>query len=180
MYSYSAFLNLGIGALAWRKKPFTYDWGNRTFLGRVAHILALPIAFPWAVLVQLFACLPQRIQRPIRFYIRYIAKWAHHRKDSVKAKSRQIRLRKRFKIVTKKNTDKALAKTLIYDVVLLIAPKVHYVDLVNLSMASRRIRATMFPSGGKQDQEQGLRRYSCYNNRKLECQVCGIQICTVS
>jgi len=166
--------------LAWRKKPFAYDWRNRTFLGHVAHMLTLPMAFPRAVLVQLFACLPQWIQRPIRFYIRYIAKWACYGKDSVKAKSRQIRLRTRFKIDTKKNTDKALAKALIYDVVLLIAPKVHYVDLVNLSMVSRRIRATMFPSGGKQDQEQGLRRYSCYRNRKLECRVCGIQICAVS
>jgi hypothetical protein len=61
-----------------------------------------------------------------------------------------------------------------------IARKLHYVDLVNLSIVSKRVRATIFPASEDTDQDRQLRLFSCYGNKKSECWTCGIQICNVS
>jgi hypothetical protein len=73
-----------------------------------------------------------------------------------------------------------LLKSPPYDVLQLIAAEVHYVDLVNLSLASKKIRATMFPGleGSVEDRE--LRFYSCKGDEKSTCWTCGVQVCKVS
>jgi hypothetical protein len=184
MYGFSAFFNI-ISALSWQDEPLGYNWRFvTTDHGYLKMIFTLPFSFLWAVLAnifsRLFSCLPKWMQRSIYFFIRYTGKWGYHKKASVRIKLRQASSRVPYELFKKKGTDRTLANALRYDIVLLIAPKVHYVDLVNLSMVSKQVRATMFPISEAEDQERGLRLYSCYGNRKSECWTCGIQICNVS
>ena len=67
-----------------------------------------------------------------------------------------------------------------YEVLQLIAYKLHYVDIINLSIVSRRIRQVIFPKSKLAEQSELLRRSTCYGNPKSQCWACNIQICTVS
>lgn len=185
MYTLSAFSNISIGALSWRNEPLDYNRRRTTRdRGCLNAILTFPFAWLWTnvagIFSCLFSCLPKRMQRPIRFSGRFTDKWGYHKKSSVKIKLRQIPSHRPRRWSKKKGTDKALGNVLLYDIVLIIAPKVHYVDLVNLSMVSKRVRAIMFPVTEDKDKDRRLRLYSCYGNRKSGCWTCGIQICDVS
>lgn len=59
----------------------------------------------------------------------------------------------------KTGADRALEAILIYDILLVIAPKLHYMDFVNLSMVSKSVRAVMFPVSKSKDKERELRMY---------------------
>jgi hypothetical protein len=72
-----------------------------------------------------------------------------------------------------------LANLLCYDILMLIAPQVHYVDLINLSLASKGIRRAVFPSSEVGARAERLRMSSCENGTKSQCWVCNIQICNV-
>lgn len=196
MYGLSAFSNIVIGALSLRYEPLGYNRRSTTSdRSCLKMVFTLPFSLLWAILVEvfsllwvilvevfsrLFSCLPKRIQRPICFSGRYAGKWGYHKKSSAEVKLRQIPGHLPRGLFKKRITDKALANALLYDIVLLIAPKVHYVDLVNLSMVTKQVRATMFPPVEENRQDRQLRPYSCYGNRKSKCWTCGIQICNVS
>jgi hypothetical protein len=185
MYSLSAFSNIVIGVLSWRDKPLGYNRLSMTSdRGSLKMMFTFPFSMLWAILTGifscLFSCLPKRIQRPIHFSGRYAGKWGYHKKSSAEVKLRQIPGHLSRGLFKKRRTDKALANALLYDIVLLIAPKVHYVDLVNLSMVTKRVQMTMFPPVEENGQNRQLRLYSCYGNRKSKCWACGIQICNVS
>ncbi|OCK78590.1 hypothetical protein K432DRAFT_383752 [Lepidopterella palustris CBS 459.81] len=183
MYGISAFSNIAIGAFSWLDEPLDY-YGRRTTSDRssLKTMFTFPITWLWTILAGiflfLFSCLPKWMQRPILFSGRYSGKWGHHKKSSAEVKLRQIPSHLPRGLFNKKGTDRALANALLYEVVLLIAPKVHYVDLVNLSMVSRRVRATMFPPVEENGQDRPLRLYSCYGDKKSKCWTCGIQICS--
>jgi hypothetical protein len=184
MYGISSFSNIALGALSWRSEQPAYNRQSTTSdRACLKTMLTFPFALLWTLLVRffwrLFSCLPKRIQRPIRFSGWYAGKWGHHQKSSAKIKLGQISVH-RSRGLLKKEAEKVLVNALLYDIVVLIAPKVHYVDLVNLSMVSKRVRATMFPTTKEKGQNRHLRLYSCCGNRKSECWICGIQICNVS
>src|SRR5579862_9640750 len=132
-----------------------------SYTGRSISYLKSIFTFPFAILAKIFSCLfsflPKRMQRSINFSRRYAGKWAYHKKSSAKIKLRQIPGHLPHGLLKTKGTDRALANAMLYDIVLLIAPKVHYADLVNLSMVSKRVRATMFPAIEEKDQDRGLR-----------------------
>jgi hypothetical protein len=66
-----------------------------------------------------------------------------------------------------------------YDVLQLIAYNLHYVDIINLSLVSRRIHQVIFSDSKFAEQSELLRRSTCYGNPKSQCWACNIQICTV-
>ena len=153
-------------------------------LGRLKTILTTPFVLLWAILTGIFMCLlsplPQWMQRPIRFSGRFASKWGYGKKAAAEIRLRQIPghlPRGSFKRI---GTGRALENALLYNIILRIAPKVHYVDLVNLSLVSKRVRATMFPISEDNNKDRELRLYSCYGNTKSTCWICGIQICNVS
>ena len=67
-----------------------------------------------------------------------------------------------------------------YEVLQLISYKLHYVDIINLSLVSRRVHQVIFPNSKLTEQSELLRRSTCYGNPKSQCWACNIQICTVS
>ena len=69
-----------------------------------------------------------------------------------------------------------LADRLPFDVLALLAARVHYVDLVNFSLAARPIRAAVFPPDDPARRER-LRVYACEDGSKARCWGCGAQTC---
>ncbi|OAG02043.1 uncharacterized protein CC84DRAFT_981693 [Paraphaeosphaeria sporulosa] len=75
-----------------------------------------------------------------------------------------------------KNTDAPLAEFLcVYDVLVMVTTHLHYVDITNLSLVSRRIHKTLLPA--KDAPSNFLRTYSCNPGFKARCYVCPNQIC---
>lgn len=188
MYGLSAFANISSGAQSWRyavrynqrSDPQYFTW-DRDCL-RV--VITFPFALLWGILVGIpscmLSCLPNPMQQSIRFSGRVARKWGGHTTASAKIRLRQIPHRLPRAPHKEMGTDKGLETILVYDILLLIAPKLHYVDFVNLSMVSKRVRAAIFPASETLDKERELRLYSCYGNIKGACWICGIQICCVS
>lgn len=68
-----------------------------------------------------------------------------------------------------------------HDVLVLISYKLHYIDIVNLSLASKSVRQAIFGSLElNQERTQQLRVNTCYSELKSQCWACGTQTCTVS
>lgn len=66
-----------------------------------------------------------------------------------------------------------------YDVLLLIASRLHYADIVSLSLLSHALRRAIFPPHIRADRSETLRIQSCKNGTKTECWICRSQICQV-
>lgn len=66
---------------------------------------------------------------------------------------------------------------LCYDVLVLIARDLHYVDLVNLSLVSKSVRDVVFPRSDFATRSEHFKIYSCDELTKTQCWVCMIQVC---
>ena len=56
---------------------------------------------------------------------------------------------------------------------MLIVRELHFVDVINLSLASRSLRDALFPKADVAARTQALRSYTC-ESEKSECRRCGI------
>ena len=184
MYIVSALSNITIGALSWRDKPVRYNRSHITWRrDSLRSIITSPLALLRDILMGIsscvLACLPKRMQQPIRFSGRFASKWGRAKTTTAQLSLRQLPRHLHPGLHKSTGADRALETIFLYDILVLIAPKLHYVDLVNLSMVSKRVRAAMFPVSEAHDKERELRLYSCYGNVKSVCWICDIQICNV-
>jgi hypothetical protein len=85
----------------------------------------------------------------------------------------------RKKTYNDKNAER-LARTLSMDVLTPIAYKLHYVDLVSLSLVSRSVRKAIFPDSAVDHNAEHFRVSTCDAGTKSQCWGCNIQICNVS
>ncbi|KLJ05895.1 hypothetical protein EMPG_10677 [Blastomyces silverae] len=76
-----------------------------------------------------------------------------------------------------KSESAPLARFLHIDILTLVAQHLHYQDLVNLSLASKEMRQTVFPDGHSGGGLGILRIYACDNATKTGCFVCQFPIC---
>lgn len=67
-----------------------------------------------------------------------------------------------------------------HDVLALISRQLHHIDIVNLSLVSKRVHKTIFPSFVQEDRSELLRVYTCDVDSKFVCWACNTQICGVS
>lgn len=65
-----------------------------------------------------------------------------------------------------------------YDLLMLIIRELHYVDVINLSLASRGLRNALLLRADVAARTQALRNCTCEGS-KSECSICGNQICSV-
>ncbi|KAK2740971.1 hypothetical protein FQN55_008526 [Onygenales sp. PD_40] len=72
----------------------------------------------------------------------------------------------------------ALADFLHIDILTLVSEHLHYQDLVNLSLTSKRLRATVFPNGHGRSGASILRRYACNPATRSQCWVCTMPLCS--
>ena len=66
-----------------------------------------------------------------------------------------------------------------HDSLVLIALRLHYTDIVNLSLASKSLRQVIFPSPDLATRSEALRIHTCENGSKSQCWICASQICHV-
>lgn len=81
--------------------------------------------------------------------------------------------------VETKSESAPLARFLHIDVLTLVAQHLHYQDLLNLSLASKEMRRTLFPDGHFGNGARILRIYACDSDTKAGCFVCRFPICGV-
>ena len=65
-----------------------------------------------------------------------------------------------------------------YGLLMLIVRELHFVDVINLSLASMGLRDALLPKTDIAARTQALRSHTCGGCRS-ECSICGIQICPV-
>ena len=65
-----------------------------------------------------------------------------------------------------------------YDLLMLIVRELHYVDVINLSLASRSLRDALLPRADIAARTRALRVYTCEGSNS-ECSICENQICPV-
>ncbi|KAL2193296.1 hypothetical protein P885DRAFT_45659 [Corynascus similis CBS 632.67] len=76
------------------------------------------------------------------------------------------------------NMDVHKHPVLPYELLLKISADLHFIDLINASRSSKRLRTTLFGVGGPgPSQLEDLQRFTCQGNTKRSCDLCGIQIC---
>ena len=93
----------------------------------------------------------------------------------------KLRQRTKLETVSELRTlpsNRRCSSFLNYDLLMLIVRELHFVDVINLSLASRDLRDALFPKADVAARTQALRSYTCEGS-KYECSKCGIQICTV-
>jgi len=66
-----------------------------------------------------------------------------------------------------------------YNPLVLVAYKLHYVDLINLSLVSKSLREVIFGKSDLATRSEDLRLYTCEDGSKSQCWICNTQICRV-
>lgn len=181
MHSLCAFFNLIIGGyVSFRVGRNLYRDGSGVTWH--ARFLALCLKVP---LNTILSCTPRPIKRRLWFGFRYLCKAVKHashlatlRRNRTLPSKAIVLQRLRPNVQIDAATTK-LTKFLHIDILSLISQHLHYVDLINLSMTSKAIRAVVFPSAEIGDHADQLRRYTCEDDNKSQCWTCGIQVCQV-
>jgi hypothetical protein len=141
------------------------------------------------LLAPVFRWLPKNVQTRIRFSIRSARRWTRYKGTFALSKVNPVRIHLAQRSHKAKGSDEVLVRMLHvkldrryrYDELQMIAAQVHYVDLVNLSLVSKRVRSVMFPSLEDSTEDRQLRYHSCKGpNEKTTCWTCGVQVCLVS
>ncbi|KAF2873478.1 hypothetical protein BDV95DRAFT_592839 [Massariosphaeria phaeospora] len=67
----------------------------------------------------------------------------------------------------------------IYDMLILVAHDLHYIDIMNLRLTSKSVRQAILPAQdyGLEKRLDHLKRYSCDADNRMKCWVCTIQVC---
>ncbi|KAI1166790.1 hypothetical protein F5B18DRAFT_604197 [Nemania serpens] len=166
LYALSATANILIGSCSDRSySGYQSSYSRHSSPGIKGVIKGLAERLAWIF--------PARLHFSLSFASRYTRQWFRYRFSRIKQKAPDT-----F-ILTTRYARVGLDSVLSHDVVLeRIVHQLHYVDAVNLSLTTRRIRESMFPRQKSTTVEEGqLRYYSCWGNKKSDCWACGIQIC---
>jgi hypothetical protein len=133
----------------------------------------------------MFGLLPDRFLTATSYSARYARKWTLQKFALHAIKLRDLSSRSPERPRGPKEPDIKLARILHndraskHDILQLIAQNLDYVDLVNLSLVSKRTRSAIFPADEEWEDDRQLRFYSCYGKKKSTCWICAVQICEV-
>ncbi|KAI0437300.1 hypothetical protein F4803DRAFT_539317 [Xylaria telfairii] len=122
-----------------------------------------------------FFFLPARARNVLFFASSYAKHWLHYKGAKTKQNARDTLAlvpRRHHREAKQKGLRAVLSQEKVIEQ---IARQLHYVDVVNLSLASRGIREAVFLRQGVD--ETHPRYYSCWGNKKYDCWACGIQVC---
>jgi hypothetical protein len=188
LYFISAFFNLFAGILFDDDDGYSSRIRQSSPIKRMLAWLGFPLVFVWKLLqtflAPVFRWVPENVKGQIRYSFRSAGRWVWHKSSFAASKVNPMEIRLPRYLQKSKTSDEKLAQMLLaelpYDVLQLIAAKVHYVDLVNLSLVSKKVRAIMFPGLEDSTEDRQLRFHSCRGNEKSTCWICGVQVCEVS
>jgi len=185
MYFISAMFNIILGGLdarpdargrgyrnyRSRRYPSNYNTPRRPFGKVLLETLGAILLAPGYALL---AILPKSWRARIQY------SWRYFSKSTKRVPTQDIKLPSLRKMKTKADpTSEKLAHLLSLDVLTMIAPKLHYVDLVSLSLVSRSIRKAIFPDSAVECNAEHFRILTCDDGTKSQCWGCNTQICNV-
>ncbi|KKZ62181.1 hypothetical protein EMCG_03319 [[Emmonsia] crescens] len=163
-----------------RKEPYIFT--------ALKVVLLIPYCIYYGLIIlsrlSIYA-LPYSIQSRIRFGLRYINKASQVvyvpiqellQKTPISLtcfKRRRSPPEHKEVQVETKSESAPLARFLHIDVLTLVAQHLHYQDLLNLSLASKEMRRTLFPDGHFGNGARILRIYACDRDTKAGCFSCG-------
>jgi hypothetical protein len=130
--------------------------------------------------VLFFRCLPIPIKSRVRFGTRYGAKIVDVVPQPEEIKMRMMRPKDVLHYDTQGDYDTStspLLDLLNYDILVLIARDLCYVDLVNLSLASKSLRDVVFPGAEHTTRSHHFQMYTCDPATKTTCWNCTLQTC---
>jgi hypothetical protein len=190
LYFISAFFNIFVEIL-FKDDDEYYSRRRQAQTSPIKRMLAwlgFPLVFVWNLLQRflalIFGWLPENLQGHIQYSFRSTGRWIWYKSSFAASKVNPMEIHLPRYLHQSKASDEKLVQMLLadlpYDVLQLIAAKVHYVDLVNLSLVSKRVRAIMFPGLEDSTEDHQLRFHSCRGNEKSTCWTCGVQVCEVS
>ncbi|KAI0903975.1 hypothetical protein F4823DRAFT_616644 [Ustulina deusta] len=169
LYAASATANILIGSSSRRSFGDRYAYNADRFSSNCLLAPVPPITY----------IIPARVQNSVFFARRYIGHWLSSKGFRTKHQIPNTYCLLPRHVNNTEGQEKGLPNLLSHEVVRRIAQKLHYVDVVSLSLTSKRIREALFPRQKRSTgEERQLRYYSCWGNKKSDCWVCGIQICT--
>lgn len=146
-------------------------------------LCCVPFAWCWLGICWLFKPLSyvaDHIVASCRFALRYTLKFAAGTNTTRKRMGhRRQKLRLPNSLSKQKNfaDSKSPSAGLPFELLVMVAEKVHFADLVSLSQSSRRLRAFFFNDGHPRSVLEQLRQYACDGSDKTQCSLCSIQIC---
>ncbi|OCL05466.1 hypothetical protein AOQ84DRAFT_355945 [Glonium stellatum] len=188
LYSFIAGCNIILSAAlmasafydgSYRQHRTVRQWCIDTATGTLKIITTIFCCF--ALLpVCLFNCLPMCIKSRARFIARCVAKTSRRMPSPREIKLQRMRPKNPKPHYEGRYEGKGTAFTdfLCYDVLVLISRDLHYVDLVNLSLASKSVREVVFPRADFATRSEHFKMYSCDELTKTQCWVCTVQVCT--
>ncbi|KAK2772971.1 hypothetical protein FQN52_004805 [Onygenales sp. PD_12] len=168
------------------------SWLVTSFEILVASFL-LPPRIAVYFLCLLFVLLPKCTKPPVRFVFRSVSKACQTIYIPI---WRRLKLLRVWHFLSRRHRPRAenegeewnktipvsgcsaLADFLHIDILTLVSEHLHYQDLVNLSLTSKRLRATVFPNGHGRSGASILRRYACNPATRSQCWVCTMPLCS--
>ncbi|KAI1122934.1 hypothetical protein F5Y10DRAFT_252888 [Nemania abortiva] len=164
LYALSAITNIVLGASSRQR-------GNSPSLSRILKGIGSALAGC------VYLILPRRVHNALFFASRYVGHWFDYKGSRTRQQVRDV-----YNLLPRrthaKGKGEGLHTVLSPEALKRIVLNLHYVDVVNLGLTSKRIREAVFPrqKGYTADKEE-LRYYSCWGHKKSDCWGCGIQIC---
>jgi hypothetical protein len=160
---------------------------NRSYLKEVLDGLAgfprLVIGFIavwlWYIPIIFFRLLPLCFKSRSRYARRFALKSGQALANKTEVKMRHIMNKDVMKsYMSGEGAPTELADFLsIYDILILIAEDLHYVDVLNLGLTSKSVREAVLPSSAASQRLNHFRMYTCEPQTKSQCWVCTNQVC---
>ncbi|KAK2807529.1 hypothetical protein FQN50_005397 [Emmonsiellopsis sp. PD_5] len=148
------------------------------------------LKIPAIFLCFIFALQPECIKPPVRFASHFVSRacqtvytpiWRHlkllHPRHLLSWRHRPHteNEEEKWNRATPVSGGSSLADFLHVDILTLVSEHLHYQDLVNLSLVSKRLRRTVFPNGHGRSGASMLRRYACNPATRSQCWACRYQ-----
>lgn len=142
------------------------------------------IAFLYSLPQFIFRCLPLSFKAPVRMRRRNAAKAAIGLGQKIEMTMTDFTQR----VISKRRQKRRyqggdgvkspLADFLgTYDMLILVAQELHYLDVINLSYVSKSVRESVLPAEDFDRRIAVFRTYTCHDMEKSRCWVCANQIC---
>ncbi|KAJ4362501.1 hypothetical protein N0V83_010595 [Neocucurbitaria cava] len=136
----------------------------------------------------LFRCLPQWIQKPVRYGERQVAKAGLGVVQETEMQVTGVTTSVKHKIRGRRENGKyaggegeqtPLAEFLgMYDMLMLVTEHLHYIDINNLSRVSKSVREAVLPEQDFDRRMKVFKLYTCSNTpHKEQCWTCNNQVC---
>lgn len=175
--------------MLWRAYKSDWPWPEKfLYWNSLSEYILWLLQRPLLGLLKfIIALMPQRVHAWAWFSVRMVSKTGVGlRKTIFRPKRRQYKnskqIRARYEAVSTEQNEKIhpLARFLFWDMLILVAEDLHYSDIINLTLTSKQLRATILPPADRLVRLDLLKKHTLDSKSQMQCDVCGAPVCRVS